>query len=109
MLGGSLDPGGGKDHIPYNSKDKSHFFCSELLAHLFQQLGLLPKHIWGENGPNDPPADKANCYLPEHFIKGGLVDQYMDEHTKGRKTIFGDLTKLCMPMVRSRPKNKVSY
>ena len=46
----------------HNKQDETYFFCSELVAALYQRLGLLP---------SEPPS---NEYTPEDFRQGGKVD-----------------------------------
>ncbi len=49
----------------HNKPDFKYYFCSELVAHLFQELRLLTFF---------PPA---NEYTPEDFRLGGLIDGIM--------------------------------
>ncbi len=49
------------------TKKKKHFFCSELVARTYIELGLLPEYV------------PINDCWPAHFGEGNLVDQHLGE------------------------------
>merc|ERR1712098_343595 len=64
-------------------RDKHGFFCSELVALLYQELGLFPKYI------------KATSYLPAHFApEDGFVDEMMRRRGK-----LGPIIEITRPSV----------